>query len=170
MKIIKLTVWGLCLLVFASCKKEKLPCENVPEPCTERCNYVSDFTGRHWQQIGEYDDSSTYALNNIDLIPLASSYVYQLDSCDLDNEWVNISNGTSFVLNYLKCDPAEPDTFYQPGWKISDDRKTLSLSSGASFYIHSISSTEMKLYYYYTATLPGHPPLKFIRLRKFKSI
>lgn len=160
---------ALLSVLLSGCKKEKAP---KPEPplCTERCNYVADFTGYHWQQIGEYDDSSAYALNNIDLIPLPSSYVYQLDSCDLDNEWVNITNGTSFVLNRVKCDPAESDTFYQPGWQISDDRKTLSLSSGASFYIHSISSTEMKLYYYYTATLPGHSPLKFIRLRKFKSI
>jgi hypothetical protein len=169
MKIVKLAACCLGFFFFHSCKKEKLPSEIVTVACIERCNYITDFTGHHWRQVGEYDDSSAYALNNIGLIPLPSSYVYQLDSCDLDNEWVNVANGTSFVLNRLKCDPAEPDTFYQPKWQISDDRKMLSLNSGASFYIHSLNSNEMKLYYYYTATLPGHPPLKFIRLRKFKS-
>lgn len=170
MKVVSIT--GLCFIFFCfqSCKKDKLPEEKMPLPCTERCNYMSDFTGHRWCQIGEYDDSSTFALNNIDLIPSPSSYIYQLDSCDTDNEWVNMVNGTSFVINRLKCDPAEADTFYQPNWSMSDDRKVLTLNSGASFYIHTLNSTEMKLCYYYTATLPGHPPLKFIRLRKFKSI
>ncbi len=169
MKIINLITLTLILIGLESCKKEKRQ-DNVITPCVERCNYFSDFTGHHWRQVGEYDDSSMYALSHIDLIPLPSSYVYQLDSCDLDNEWVNNPNGTSFVLNRLKCDPTEVDTFYQPNWTMSEDKKNLSLSSGASFYIHSLSSNEMKLYYYYTANLPGHPPIKFITLRKFKSI
>ncbi len=170
MKIIKFAIWCLPFFCFQSCKKEKLPAKSLPVPCIERCNYVADFIGHHWRQVSEYDDSSAYALNNIDLIPLPSSYMYQLDSCDLDNQWVNMPNGTSFVLNRLKCDPAEADTFFQPNWSISDDRKLLLLSSGASFYIHSLNATEMKLYYYYTASIPGHPPIKFITLRTFKSI
>ena len=170
MKIVKFTICGLILFCFPNCKKEKLPDEGSPPPCTERCNYISDFTGQRWNQVGEYDDSSTYALNNIGLIPLPSSYVYQFDSCDIDNEWVNNPDGTSFALNRFKCDSSEPDTFHQPNWSISADRKMLSLTSGASFYIHNLNSSEMTLYYYYTAILPGQPPLKFIRLRKFKSI
>lgn len=170
MKIVNIFSLSLVLFAFQSCKKEKHPDDAPILKCTERCNYFFDFTGHRWYQVGEYDDSSAYALNNIDLIPLPSSYVYQLDSCDMDNEWVNNPDGTSFVLNRLKCMPMEADTFYQPNWTMSNDRKKLLLSGGASFYIHSLNSNEMKLYYYYIATLPGHNTITFIRLRKFKSI
>lgn len=167
LQIISVVLLGLLL---TGCKKEKLPGDIVKITCLERCNYISDFVGHRWKQVGDCDDSTTYALNNIGLMPLPTSYSYTFNNCDRDNEWIINADGSSYVLNPLKCGTNEPDTFFQPTWKISDDRKQLIFSGASTLYIESITPSEMKLYYYYIATPVGHAPIRFVRLWTFKSI
>lgn len=169
MKIVKSKVWSLGLLALISCKKEKLP-EVTPPTCTERCNYISDFVGHHWKQVGDCEDSSTYALNNIGLMPLPTSYSYTFNACDTDNVWIINSNGSSYVPNLVKCSSSEPDTFFQPAWNFSADRKQLIFTGASTFYIQSITPSEMKLYYYFTVTPIGQQPIRFVRLWTYKSI
>jgi beta-xylosidase len=104
------------------------------------------------------------------LMPLPTSYTYSFDTCDLDNEWIVNSDGSSYVLNSIKCSISEPDTFYQDTWSFSNDRKQISFEGGSTFYIESITPSKMKLYYYYAVTPSGHPPIRFVRLWTFKSI
>lgn len=167
LQIISVVLMGLLL---SGCKKEKLPGDIVKVTCLERCNYVSDFVGHRWKQVGDCDDSSAFALSHIGLMPLPTSYSYRFDSCDTDNEWVINSDGTSYLLNPLKCYTSEPDTFTQPRWKFSDDRTQLIFIGASTFYIESITPSEMKMYYYYTSTSPGHPSVRYVRLWTFKSI
>lgn len=164
--LIKLAFIGILL---SACKKEKLP-DPDPPVCTERCNYISDFIGHHWKQVGDCDDSSAYALSHIGLMPLSTSYNYQFDSCDNDNEWIINADGSSYVLNPLKCYTSEPDTFIQATWNFSNDRKQLSFTGGSTFYIESITSAEMKLYYYYTVVPAGKPAIRFVRVWTYISI
>lgn len=169
MRVTNLIAWSLILIGLQNCKKEKHP-DDVIKPCTERCNYFSDFTGHRWSQVGDYQDSSIYALNNIGLIPLPTSYSFSFDSCELDNEWIINSNGTSYGLNHVKCQPSEEDTFEIPDWKFSDDRKFIIFSNASSLYIESITPSYMKFYYYFTSNIPGKGPTKFVRLQLYKSI
>ena len=161
------------LIIFSllsSCKKEKLPDTLKLPECTERCDYMRNFVGHHWIQIGDCEDSSAYALKNIGLMPLPSSFNYTLSNCDLDNEWIINPDGSSYVLNPIKCSVSEPDTFNEPPWNFSNDRKQLVFTGASSFYIESLTSSEMKLYYYYTLNPPGQPTIRFIRLWTYKSI
>lgn len=160
---------ALLSVLLSGCKKEKAP---KPEPpiCTERCDYVANFVNHRWAHVGEYQDSSAYALNNIGLIPLSTSYSFSFDSCELDNEWIINANGTSYTLNHGKCQPSEQDTFEIPDWKISDDRKMIVFSNSSSLHIESITPSYMKFYYYFTSNIPGKGPTKFVRLQLYKSI
>ncbi len=169
MKSIQTINFIFFVLIIASCKKEKLPDPELMA-CTERCDYLSNFINHRWSQIGEYEDSSSYALNNIGLIPLSTSYSYHLDSCDLDNEWVINSNGTSYVLNKLKCQSSELDTFSMPNWKFSDDRKQLLFTGSSTLNIVSITPLTMKLYSYFTLNIVGQSPKRFVQLTIYKSI
>lgn len=169
MKIINLVTLSLILIGLESCRKEKRP-DNVITPCVERCNYFSDFTGHHWRQIGDYEDSSSYALNNIGLIPLPSSYSFSFDSCDLDNEWVINSNGTSFVLNHAKCQLSDEDTLDIPDWKFSDDRKFIIFKNASTLHIESITPSYMKFYYYFSVDIPGKGPTRYVGVQLYKSI
>ncbi len=169
MKNLQLIRIALAGLLLWSCRKEKLP-EVKTVPCTERCNYIADFVGHHWKQVGDYEDSSAYALSNIGLMPLPTSYSYTFNNCDRDNEWVINSDGSSYVLNPLKCGSNEPDTFFQPAWRMSDDRKQLIFSGASTLFIESITPSEMKLYYYFTVNPPNQPPIRFVRLWTYKSI
>ncbi len=164
MKNLQLVKVILAILLFWSCKKEKHP-EPTPVTCKERCDYVSNFVNHRWCQIGDYEDSSTYALNNIGLIPLPSSYSFSFDSCELDNEWIINANGTSYGLNHDKCQPTEQDTFEIPNWKFSDDRKMMIFSNSSTINIESITPSYMKFYYFFSKG-----PKKYVRLQLYKSI
>lgn len=166
LQLIKMTLAGLLLW---SCRKEKLP-EPTPIKCTERCDYVSNFVNHHWHQIGDYEDSSTYALNNISLIPLSSSYSFSLDSCELDNEWVINPNGTSYVLNHAKCQVSEEDTLEIPDWKFSDDRKFIIFTNASTLHVESITPSYMKFYYYFSVDIPGKGPTQYVGVQVYKSI
>lgn len=169
MKKLQLIKMSLAGLLLWSCTKEKLP-EPVPVGCTERCDYVSNFVNHRWTQIGDYQDSTIYALNNIGLIPLPTSYIFSFDSCELDNEWIINTNGTSYGLNHSKCQPSEQDTFEIPDWRFSDDRKMMIFSNSSTVNIESITPSHMKFYYYFTSNIPGKGPTKFVRLQLYKSI
>lgn len=169
MKNLQLIRIALAGLLLWSCRKEKLP-EPLPVSCTERCDYVSNFVNHRWRQIGDYEDSSSYALNNIGLIPLPSSYSFSFDSCDLDNEWVINSNGTSFVLNHAKCQPSDEDTLDIPDWKFSDDRKFIIFKNASTLHIESITPSYMKFYYYFSVDIPGKGPTRYVGVQLYKSI
>lgn len=170
MKKLQLIKTALIILsITTGCRKEKRP-EPVRVTCLESCDYVTNFVNHRWIQVGDYEDSSAYALSNIGLIPLPTSYSFSFDSCDLDNEWIINSNGTSYGLNHVKCQPSEQDTFEIPNWKISDDRKTIIFENASTLYIESITPSYMKFYYYSTSTFPGRPPVKYVRLQLYKSI
>lgn len=135
LQLIKLIITGTLLL---GCRKEKHPDYELPV-CTERCDYLSNFVNHRWSQVGDYEDSSIYALNNIGLIPLSTSYSFSFDSCELDNEWVINSNGTSYGLNHTKCQTSEDDTLEIPDWKFSDDRKFIIFSNSSILHIENIT-------------------------------
>jgi len=164
MKNLKIFKPVLIILFLSACRKEKLP-ESLSVPCIERCDYVANFVNHRWAHVGEYEDSSAYALNNIGLIPLPTSYSFSFDSCELDNEWIINSNGTSYGLNHVKCQPTEEDTFEIPDWKFSDDRKYIIFSNASTVHIESITPSYMKFYYFFSKGTT-----RYVGVQLYKSI
>lgn len=169
MKKLQLIKVALFSALLPGCKKERTPKPEQPV-CIERCDYVTNFVNHRWRQIGEYEDSSNYALNNIGLLPLPTSYSFSFDSCDLDNEWIINANGTSYGLNHSKCQSSEQDTFEIPDWRFSDDRKMMIFSNASTLYIESITSSYMKFYYYFYIDIPGKGPTRYVGVQHYKSI
>jgi hypothetical protein len=168
MKILKIIKPILIILSLSACKKEKTP-DPEPPACIERCNYFSDFTGHRWKLFRFYEDSTTYALNNTGLMPLPTSHSLSINICDNDNIWIVNGDGSSYVLNPVKCLSTDPDTVFQPAWSFSADKKQLIFANASTLNILSLTTLEMKLYEYVTIN-QGTGPKLFVRLGIYKSI
>ena len=132
----------LCILFFTfSCKKDTKIVSTKP---SERFLIL---TQNKWSMTHEYNDSTNYAKNNLNLWPLSTTedFMSIYDTCDWDSKNIFLTNGSWKLIKSISCDASVSDDVGH--WQLINNDNDFVIVGQDTMHIVTLTNNDFKMWY-----------------------
>ena len=152
------------LIFLLSCKKDTQISVN-----SLSYRYIT-LTKHKWSMTHEYNDSTSYAKNNLNLWPLSTTedFMSIYDTCDWDSKNIFLTDGNWQLIKSTSCDPSVSSDVGK--WKLINKDNDFVIVNQDTMHILELTDNDFKMWYKRYTSVGGAIILTEYTMWTFKSI